>query len=163
MLCVCTRANRGHALLRRRTIVRADKCLLFEPNSPCSRKFLDIVCPRLQDHETARRARAQRLLHQHGGLEALPFPEDEERAPPFELEVLEAALMVATGARRCCSLAATLSGAGQHTAPGGSAGVCMRDARPCVAHFTWACRWQPRHAALMHARSSLRQLGFGVP
>ena len=78
----------------RRTIIRADKCLLFEPNSPCARKFLDIVCPRLQDHEAARRVRSARSYH--GELDVI-FPEEDEQAPPFELEILEAALMVATG------------------------------------------------------------------
>ena len=29
-------------------IVGAEKCLLFEPSSPCSRKFLELVSPRLQ-------------------------------------------------------------------------------------------------------------------
>ena len=110
--CACAHeiSELEHALLPRRTIVRADKCLLFEPNSPCSRKFLDIVCPRLQDHETARRARAQRLLHHHGGLEVVAFPEDEEKAPPFELEILEAALMVATGGVRRCWTATSAAG-----------------------------------------------------
>jgi hypothetical protein len=78
----------------RRTIIRADKCLLFEPNSPCSRKFLDIVVPRLQDHEAARRVRSARSYR--GELDVI-FPEEDEQAPPFELEILEAALMVATG------------------------------------------------------------------
>jgi len=31
-----------------RMIVGAEKCLLFEPSSPCSRKFLELVSPRLQ-------------------------------------------------------------------------------------------------------------------
>lgn len=80
----------------RRTIVRADKCLLFEPNSPCSRKFLDIVCQRLQDHEAARKVRGQAGRYS-GALDAM-FPPEEDNPPPFELEILEAALMVATGA-----------------------------------------------------------------
>ena len=78
----------------RRAIIRADKCLLFEPSSACSRKFLDIVCQRLQDHETARSMRGRKY---HGALDII-FPQDEENPPPFELEILEAALMVATGA-----------------------------------------------------------------
>lgn len=78
-----------------RAIIRADRCLLFEPNSACSRKFLDIVCQRLQDHEAARSMRGRRV---HGALDII-FPQDEENPPPFELEILEAALMVATGAR----------------------------------------------------------------
>ena len=29
-------------------VVTQDKCLLFEPNSPSSRKFLEIVMPKIQ-------------------------------------------------------------------------------------------------------------------
>lgn len=31
-----------------RAVVTEDKCLLFEPNSPSSRKFLEIVMPKIQ-------------------------------------------------------------------------------------------------------------------
>ena len=81
-------------MLHGRAIIRADRCLLFEPNSACSRKFLDIVCQRLQDHEAARSMRGRN----HNGAQDIIFPQDEENPPPFELEILEAALMVATGA-----------------------------------------------------------------
>ncbi|CAL8467778.1 g7316 [Coccomyxa elongata] len=68
-----------------RSVIRADKCLLFEPNSVCSQKFLDILCPRLQAAEGHER--------QQNSI----YSQDEEKPPPFELEILEAALMVATG------------------------------------------------------------------
>ena len=46
----------------RRAVITADKCLLFEPSSPSSRKFLDLVTPKL--HASAalrlRQARASR-------------------------------------------------------------------------------------------------------
>ena len=96
-----------------RAIIRADRCLLFEPNSACSRKFLDIVCQRLQDHEAARSMRGRRV---HGALDII-FPQDEENPPPFELEILEAALMVATGA--CSARRSTL---------GSQSGVLLSDA-----------------------------------
>ena len=70
-----------------RSVIRADKCLLFEPNSVCSQKFLDILCPRLQAAEG------------HERQQNSMYPQDEEKPPPFELEILEAALMVATGIR----------------------------------------------------------------
>lgn len=98
-----------------RAIVTADKALLFEPSSACTRKFLDIVVPRLQ---SAAGARIMAGL-QRGGPGAGPgsssgssvdyvdryYGRDggrdkfggRDNAPPFELEVLEGALMVATG------------------------------------------------------------------
>lgn len=78
-----------------RTIIAADKCLLFEPSSPCSRKFLNLVTPRLAASESLRISQAYRAAH--------PSSEDADYAqenppPPFELEMVEGALMVATGA-----------------------------------------------------------------
>ena len=74
-----------------RSVIRADKCLVFEPNSVCSQKFLDIVCPRLQASEGAHKR------HQKHGQNAVFSQDEEENSPPFELEILEGALMVATG------------------------------------------------------------------
>lgn len=78
-----------------RTIIAADKCLLFEPGSPCSRRFLNLVTPRLAASESLRISQAYRAAH--------PSSEDADYAqenppPPFELEMVEGALMVATGA-----------------------------------------------------------------
>lgn len=82
----------------RRMIIAAEQSLLFEPNSPCSRKFLEIVSPRLEASDSLRRSRAYRAAH--------PSSEDadyvqENPPPPFELEMIEGALMVATGELRC--------------------------------------------------------------
>lgn len=73
-----------------RAVIHSDKCLLFEPSSASSRKFLDILCDRLRQES------APRPGHAHASDDDIPFP-TEEKPPPFELEVLEAALMVATG------------------------------------------------------------------
>lgn len=90
-----------------RAVVTQDKCLLFEPNSPSSRKFLEIVMPKIQAAvaANARRAAMRGLrVSQSGdgglsdGLEGDYYGNDEdERIFPFELEMLEGALMVATG------------------------------------------------------------------
>ena len=78
-----------------RAITHANKCLLFEPNSASSRKFLDILVGRLRQENAPRQEHAQ-------SDEDIPFPVEEEKPPPFELEVLEAALMVATGDDHPC-------------------------------------------------------------
>lgn len=46
-----------------RALITEDKCLLFEPSSPSSRKFLDIVMPKIQ-------AACERQRHTQGGLRA---------------------------------------------------------------------------------------------
>ncbi|KAK9843496.1 hypothetical protein WJX81_005929, partial [Elliptochloris bilobata] len=75
-----------------RAIVAAKKCLLFEPASASSRKFLEVAAPRLQANEGAR------LMREFRGKEPPFGPHgDDEDAPPFELEMMEAALVVATG------------------------------------------------------------------
>lgn len=43
-----------------RAVVTEDKCLLFEPNSPSSRKFLEIVMPKIQAAGAAERDGAMR-------------------------------------------------------------------------------------------------------
>eukprot|EP00198_Chlamydomonas_reinhardtii_P014167 XP_001703504.1 Mg2+ transporter protein, CorA-like protein [Chlamydomonas reinhardtii] len=43
-----------------RAIVTAEKALLFEPNSATTRKFLEVVAPRLQTHGAARQQAASR-------------------------------------------------------------------------------------------------------
>jgi len=120
-----------------RAIIGANKCLLFEPASVSSTKFLEILVPRLQAAAGAReeaslleaaaggagggwgggisgkkaveaaaaaaRARAaggngassSELSDAAGGIEG--GGEEGARPPPFELEALEAALVVATG------------------------------------------------------------------
>ena len=90
-----------------RAIVRANKCLLFEPASTSSQRWLDILQPRLAERvgdgdgvdggsgvdDPFRRRAALATLSSDGALD----DDDGARAPPFELEALEAALMVATG------------------------------------------------------------------
>ena len=44
----CSQLKAMLAYPLRRLIVGAEKCLLFEPSSPCSRKFLELISPRLQ-------------------------------------------------------------------------------------------------------------------
>lgn len=77
-----------------RVIATSEKALLFEPDSPCTRKFLDIVVPRLQASASLR----QRQPYVLSAKEYFDrSSRKEEVPPPFELEVLEAALTVATG------------------------------------------------------------------
>ncbi|GLI68861.1 hypothetical protein VaNZ11_013406 [Volvox africanus] len=90
-----------------RAIVTAEKALLFEPNSATTRKFLEVVLPRIQTHG---RARQQALMRgdpsayinvSHADYMARFYYQGKfdssSRTPPFELEVLEGALMVAVG------------------------------------------------------------------
>ncbi|CAK0763203.1 hypothetical protein CVIRNUC_003034 [Coccomyxa viridis] len=74
-----------------RAIIHANKCLLFEPSSASSRKFLDLLCERLRQES------AQRHPQHTQSEDDIPDSIEEAKPPPFELEVLEAALMVATG------------------------------------------------------------------
>lgn len=73
-----------------RAIITAHSCLLFEPNTPQSKKFLECVTPRLTANEGARVLAEYRRSHDD-------YPEGESEQPPFELEAVEGALMVATG------------------------------------------------------------------
>ena len=70
----------------------ADRCLLFDPDTVSSRKFLEAVSPRLQ---ASVGNKAQRARHKPGEAEG-PFSDEDER-PPFELECLEGAFLVAIG------------------------------------------------------------------
>ena len=71
-------------------IISADKCALFEPESPSSKKFLEVVTPRLEATEGHRTREPTARTH-------LDDSYGEDNTPPFELEMLEGALMVATG------------------------------------------------------------------
>ena len=73
-----------------RAIITAHNCLLFEPATPQSKKFLEIVTPRLTASEGARALAEYRRGNDD-------YEEDDSEAPPFELEMIEGALMVATG------------------------------------------------------------------
>ena len=73
-----------------RAIITAHSCLLFEPNTPQSKKFLECVTPRLTANEGARVLAEYRRNHDD-------YSEGESEQPPFELEMVEGALMVATG------------------------------------------------------------------
>ncbi|GLC35801.1 hypothetical protein PLESTB_000495700 [Pleodorina starrii] len=90
-----------------RAIVTAEKALLFEPLSATTRKFLEVVLPRLQTHGRARQQAAARgdpaayVNVSHADYMARFYYQGKfdssSRTPPFELEVLEGALMVAVG------------------------------------------------------------------
>ncbi|KAG2442877.1 hypothetical protein HXX76_002956 [Chlamydomonas incerta] len=90
-----------------RAIVTAEKALLFEPNSATTRKFLEVVAPRLQTHGAARQQAASRgdpaayVNVSHADYMARFYHQgkfdSDSRTPPFELEVLEGALTVAVG------------------------------------------------------------------
>ena len=73
-----------------RAIITGHNCLQFEPATPQSKKFLEIVTPRLTASEGARALAEYRRGNDD-------YEEDESEAPPFELEMIEGALMVATG------------------------------------------------------------------
>jgi len=64
--------------------------LLFEPSNNQSKKFLECVTPRLTANEGARVLAEFRRTHDD-------YAEGENEQPPFELEMVEGALMVATG------------------------------------------------------------------
>ena len=86
-----------------RAIITAHSCLLFEPNTPQSKKFLECVTPRLTANEGARVLAEYRRNHDD-------YPEGENEQPPFELEMVEGALMVATGIWEVAAWCATLNG-----------------------------------------------------
>jgi hypothetical protein len=114
-----------------RAIMTAERCLLFEPESLAARRFVEHLVPRLQA-AAADRARADAAAapgpaswgadgDQAGGGGASPSSRGAgaaaaaaaagaakaERHSPFELEVLEAALMVASGKLEAELVAAT--------------------------------------------------------
>lgn len=85
----------------------AEKALLLEPNGQAtakeySQRFLDILLPRVQATAGARAAVGQAPApgtpeYVRALLDGGRSGEQAARAPPYELEVLEAALIVATG------------------------------------------------------------------
>jgi hypothetical protein len=85
-----------------RAVLTADRCLLFEPASSASRRFLELVTPRLQA-SAAERAR----LAGGGGYESPGDAYEGQDVFPFELELLEGALMVSTGKQEAELVAAT--------------------------------------------------------
>lgn len=86
----CTTTEHAEMIMCHRAIITAHSCLLFEPNNPQSKKFLECVTPRLTANEGARVLAEYRRDHDD-------YPEGESEQPPFELEMVEGALMVATG------------------------------------------------------------------
>lgn len=99
-----------------RAVITDDKCLLFEPGSPSSRKFLEIVMPKISAAVAATQRRAvmkglrasgvssgdgsdvmNATLDVEGDYYGSGGVFEDERIFPFELEMLEGALMVATG------------------------------------------------------------------
>ena len=89
-LCVHLLTTCSVACAPHRAIITAHNCLLFEPQTPQSKKFLEIVTPRLTASEGARALAEYKRSSDD-------FEEDEVQAPPFELEMIEGAMMVATG------------------------------------------------------------------
>ncbi|GAB4819983.1 hypothetical protein N2152v2_007029 [Parachlorella kessleri] len=95
-----------------RAVITADKCLLFEPSSPSSRKFLETVTPKLMASAALRVRKgafeARQESRREGGARDRngrgrgtssydEFDNQEDRIFPFELELVEGALIVATG------------------------------------------------------------------
>ena len=74
-----------------RAILMADKCLLFDPDTVSSRKFLQVVMPRLKTSDGGSGGHRDRPQ-----LDRQAFPDDGLQ-PPFELECLEGAFLVAIG------------------------------------------------------------------
>lgn len=104
----------------------ADKCLLFDLDTVSSRKFLDVVAPRLQH-------RGQRV---RPPLNDQVFTEDELE-PPFELECLEGAFLVAVGEAVAESLGAAHG-------RGANVNVLWRSiVKSDVLQVVWTRRWRP--------------------
>eukprot|EP00798_Chlamydomonas_sp_ICE-L_P017634 gene17634-23977_t len=96
----------------RPAIVSSYKALLFEPTAPATKKFFDILAPHLRATKSGEVStgssrpwsgsmqRGQDLGISHSAYMASYYAEqdpDHRRSTPFEMEVLEAALLVATG------------------------------------------------------------------
>lgn len=77
-----------------RAIMMADRCLLFDPDTVSSRKFLEAVEPRLQ---ASMGSRAQKARHKDVDADSSSSYSEDDNRPPFELECLEAAFLVAIG------------------------------------------------------------------
>ena len=78
-----------HACSCCRAIITGEHCLLFEPECASSLKFLETIMPRLTTDKNEQRLRQLRRV--------IEDEEEDVRPPPFELELAEAALLVATG------------------------------------------------------------------
>lgn len=74
-----------------RAIIAANQCLLFEPDSPSAQKFQEIAIARRQQAAEALELRGSR------GPEAATYLDDSDVPPPFELDMLESSLILATG------------------------------------------------------------------
>lgn len=94
-----------------RAILTAEKALLFEPQLPASRKFLEVVLQHMQTRQQPGPGRGTRApvppipsdpmayttSHTEYMSRYYQHKVDQSMTPPFELEVIESALMVATG------------------------------------------------------------------
>ncbi|KAF5836253.1 hypothetical protein DUNSADRAFT_6205 [Dunaliella salina] len=97
-----------------RAIVTAEKALLFEPNSPATRRFIETMVPHLQSKveqqefgkgnnvvpasDLAKESALVQASHsEYMARFQLKNKPGSVRMPPFELEMLEGALIVATG------------------------------------------------------------------
>jgi Mg2+ and Co2+ transporter CorA len=102
-----------------RAVITADKCLLFEPSSTSCGKFMELVLPKLQNSAAAVKARSAGYVSSGSpALESSTMSMDgysssgdgfdsDGRVFPFELEILEAAFIVATGKLEAELVAAT--------------------------------------------------------
>lgn len=82
-----------------RAIVAASKALLFDANSSTTRKFLEILVPRIHINTAtgSKYSRANDSFEEYMANYYEQSKEHQDRSLPFELEVLEAALTIATG------------------------------------------------------------------
>jgi hypothetical protein len=107
-------------ILACRAIVTAEKALLLEPNGEYSRRFLDLVLPRVQATAGNRAALRSNLDPSNPEYVRVLLDgrsgEQAARSPPFELEVLEGAMIVATGG----------GGVGARAAAASAVGCCWR-------------------------------------
>ena len=77
-----------------RLVVTSDKALLFEADKEPAKKFVEIVVPRLRSNTSNMLVKWPSNGNQ---TNSVPYPQQERPSPPFELEVLEGSLMIATG------------------------------------------------------------------
>ncbi len=77
----------------RRAIIEADRCLVFDPDTPPATHFLDMTLPKLEGTRVGLASAAGRGEAKGG---AAGF-ESDQASLPFELEILEGGLAIATG------------------------------------------------------------------
>ena len=139
-----------------RAIITAHSCLLFEPSNNQSKKFLECVTPRLTAKEGARVLAEFRRNHDD-------YAEGESEQPPFELEMVEGALMVATGIPLLALFAQSSLPLGAQSPVHRSLGeaTCIPVFTDCILPLSVnstqaACKQDPNHLqSSWHVRSQL--------